>query len=156
LIKGVLKLLLNVSNFRKPTEISYNFTFRNQVILKIMKKVIFIIALMMSVVIVKAQVVPPSTTPGAGDTSSYNKAPSASTATNIQAVDLPKAVTDKINKDYPGYTIKEATSVSAKSGLEYQVEVMKGAATETLLYDKDGKFLRKVAPKTGMKHSTKK
>lgn len=123
-----------------------------------MKKVIFIMAMVMSAAVMSAQVVPPSpspsTTPSSNDT--YSKSPASSTAKTIQAADLPKAITDNINKDYPGYTIKEATSVSGKDGLNYQVEVMKGSTTETLLYNKDGKFLRKVTPKTGMKHTPKK
>lgn len=112
----------------------------------------------MSAAVMSAQVVPPSPTPSSPSSNdTYSKSPSSSTATKIQAADLPKAITDNINKDYPGYTIKEATSVSGKNGLNYQVEVMKGATTETLLYNKDGKFLRKVSPKaTSMKHSSKK
>jgi hypothetical protein len=58
--------------------------------------------------------------------------------------DLQKAITDNIAKDYVGYTIKEAASVTANSVVTYEVVVVKGTTTETLVYDKDGKFLKKV------------
>lgn len=109
-----------------------------------MKKLVFVIVMVMSALIVNAQ---NNKTPSATD----SKSPSASTATTIKAADLPKTVTDNISKDYPGWTIKEATSVTGKNGLNYQVAVMKGNESETLLYDNTGKFLRKISPKAGMK-----
>lgn len=100
----------------------------------------------MSVVVVNAQVQTPSNrTPGAADSSSYSKSPSATSGTSIPASDLPQAITDNIRKDYPGYTIKDASSMAGKSGLNYAVNVMKGTTNETLVYDSNGKFLKKMS-----------
>lgn len=105
-----------------------------------MKKLFFVLVMVMSVLMLNAQ---DNKTPGATE----SKSPSSSTATTIRAADLPKTITDNISKEYPGWTIKEASSVTGKSGLNYQVAIMKGDDHETLLYDNNGKFLRKVASK---------
>lgn len=67
--------------------------------------------------------------------------------TTVKAADLPKTVTDNIAKMYPGYTVKEATTVMENMALNYHVVVSNGTATETLVYDKDGKFLSKLSKK---------
>ncbi len=65
----------------------------------------------------------------------------------VKTSDLPKAITDNVTKSYAGYTVKEATKVVENNVVTFDVVVVKGTATETLIYDKDGKFLRKAAPK---------
>jgi hypothetical protein len=50
-----------------------------------------------------------------------------------------------VAKDYVGFTIKEATSVSLESVITYEVIITKGTASETLVYDKDGNFVQKLA-----------
>jgi hypothetical protein len=72
------------------------------------------------------------------------------TRTTVKVADLQKAITDNIAKDYVGYTIKEATSVTANNTVTYEVVIVKGATTETLVYDKDGVFVKK-CPMTPMK-----
>ena len=62
----------------------------------------------------------------------------------VKVADLLKPITDNVAKDFVGYTIKEATSVTVNNTVTYEVVIVKGTATETLLYDKDGKFLKKV------------
>ncbi len=64
----------------------------------------------------------------------------------VMVADLQQAITDNIAKDFVGYTIKEAASVTLKDVVTYEVVVTKGIATETLVYDKDGKFLKKLPP----------
>jgi hypothetical protein len=96
-----------------------------------MKKVIFVLMLAMSVVAVNAQM----------DTT---KTKMKSMGTSVSVTSLPKAVTDNIAKEYPGYTVKEATSAMENSAMVYHVVVTKGTATETLVYDKAGKFLKKL------------
>ena len=70
-----------------------------------------------------------------------------STRTSVKVADLQKAITDNVAKDYVGFTIKEASSVTTNSAVTYDVVVVKGTTTETLVYDKDGKFVKKVTQK---------
>jgi len=109
-----------------------------------MKKVFLILVLMLSVIAVNAQVVK-----GAG-----NKA--KSTHTVVQVADLQKPITDNIAKDYAGYNIKSASSVTTNNGLTYHVVVAKGSSTETLVYDKDGVFVKKLPKAASSHHSPKK
>jgi len=44
--------------------------------------------------------------------------------------------------------------MTGKDGLNYQVLIAKGTETEALLFDKDGKFLKKLS-KDGMHHDMK-
>jgi hypothetical protein len=105
-----------------------------------MKKVLLMtMVLLMSVVVINAQ---------AAKTTPTNP---KSVKTSIKVADLQKPITDNIAKDYAGYTIKEATSVTKDNAVTYHVVVVKGTATETLVYDKDGKFVKKLA-KEGSKH----
>jgi len=109
-----------------------------------MKKVLFILVLMISVVAVNAQ------------TAKSTTAKAKSTPTTIQVADLQKPITDNIAKDYAGYTIKEASGITANNVLTYHVVVVKGSSTETLVYDKDGKFVKKLPKSTSKNHSSKK
>ena len=113
----------------------------------VMKKIVFIFVLVMSVLAVKAQ---DTKTPNPSDSKSTVTTP----ATSVRVADLPKSITDYIAKDHPGYTVKEASSVTGKNGLNYQVIIAKGTETESLLFDKDGTFLKKLSGKAGS-HDTK-
>jgi hypothetical protein len=95
-----------------------------------MKKVLVVLVLIMAVMVVNAQ----------------TTISSDSTRTTVKVVDLQKAITDNIAKDYVGYTIKEATNVTVKNIVTYEVVIVKGATTETLVYDKDGVFVKKCLP----------
>lgn len=88
-----------------------------------MKKVLFVLALMMAVLVVNAQ----------------------ATRTVVKVADLQKVITDNITKDYAGYTIKDATKVTLNNVVTYEVVVVKGTLSEMLVYDKDGKFIEKMA-----------
>jgi hypothetical protein len=90
-----------------------------------MKKLLLVMALVMGALIVNAQRTP------------------------VKVADLNKAIIDNVAKDYVGFTIKEATKVVEKNVACYEVIVAKGTTQETLLYDKDGKFLKKVTVKAG-------
>jgi hypothetical protein len=93
--------------------------------LKDMKKILFIIVLVMSALIVNAQRTP------------------------LKVEDLQKSITDNITKDYAGFTIKEATKVVENNVVTYDVVITKGTTQETLSYDNTGKFLKKMDAKTG-------
>ncbi len=67
-----------------------------------------------------------------------------STRTTIKVAELQKNITDNIAKDYAGFTIKEASSVTSKTSVTYDVVITKGTTTETLVYDKDGNFVKRL------------
>jgi len=67
--------------------------------------------------------------------------------TPVKVVELQKAITDNVAKDYVGFTIKEATKVVKNNIVTYEVGVAKGTTQETLLYDKVGKFLENLTLK---------
>ena len=102
-----------------------------------MKKVLFVLVLIMAVLVVNAQT----------KTTVTN---AKSTRTTVKVSDLQKAITDNIAKNYVGFTIKEATSVTSKNAITYDVVIVKGTTTETLVYDKNGRFVKKI-PKTAKK-----
>lgn len=108
-----------------------------------MKRVIFFIVLIMSVLVVNAQTTKTSTKV-------------KSTHTIVKVADLQKPITDNIAKDYAGFTIKEASSVAGNNAVSYHVVIVKGSDTETLVYDKDGVFVRKLVKATAKHHTTKK
>jgi hypothetical protein len=91
-----------------------------------MKKLLFIMTFIMAVLVANAQI----------------------TKVQVKASDLSKAITDNIAKNYAGFTIKEATKVTENKVVTYDVVINKGTTSETLVYDKDGKFLRKMPPPT--------
>lgn len=99
-----------------------------------MKKVLFVLVLIMAVLVVNAQ------------TSKTTVTKAQSTRTTVKVADLQKAITDNIAKDYVGFTIKEATSVTTNNTVTYDVVIVKGTTTETLVYDKDGNFVKKLPP----------
>ncbi len=73
------------------------------------------------------------------------------TTTVVKIADLPKAITDNVAKDYAGFTIKDAKCTNKNNVVNYDVVIVKGTTTETLVYDKDGKFVKKLPPATHKK-----
>ena len=110
-----------------------------------MKKVLSVLVIMMSVLVVSAQTT---------KTSSTTK--TKPVKTTIKVADLQKSITDNIAKDYPGFTIKEASSVTANNTTTYDVVVTKGTTKETLVYDSNGAFVKKLPQATAKSHSKKK
>jgi hypothetical protein len=90
-----------------------------------MKKLLFIMVLVMGALVANAQRTP------------------------VKVADLQKAITDNIAKDYVGFTIKDATKVVEKNVTTFDVVVVKGTTQETLCYDSNGKFLKKMEAKSG-------
>ncbi len=99
-----------------------------------MKKVLVVFVLIMAVLAVNAQTIEPAET---------KEVP---VRTSMLVADLQKAITDNIETDYVGYTIKEATKVVKKDVVKYEVVIVKDNETETLIYDYEGKFLKKLLP----------
>jgi hypothetical protein len=109
-----------------------------------MKKILFVLVLMMSVVVISAQ------------TSKTTATKTKSAHTAIKVADLQKPIKDNVAKDYAGFAIKEAYSTTANNVVTYHVVVFKGSDTETLVYDKDGLFVKKLPKATAKHHTTKK
>src|SRR5450759_4243037 len=82
-----------------------------------MKKALFVLVLIMAVLAVNAQATKTTVTNA------------KSTRTTVKVADLQKTITDNIATDYVGYTIKEATSVTANSTVTYNVVIVKGTTT---------------------------
>ncbi len=95
-----------------------------------MKKLLFITLLMLAVLVVNAQATQNTTTTA------------KSVKTTIKVVDLQKTITDKIVKEYAGFTIQKAQSVEKNNILTYHVAIVKDTIRETLVYDKDWKFIK--------------
>lgn len=103
-----------------------------------MKKVLIVLVLIMAVLVVNAQTTKPADTKA------------KCTKTTVQIADLQKAITDNIAKNYVGFSIKDATCVTANDTVTYEVVIVKGTTTETLVYDKDGIFVKKLPNKPVM------
>lgn len=69
--------------------------------------------------------------------------------TTLKVSDLQKPITEYITKDYAGFVIKDATKVTTNNVTTYEVAITKGSTSETLVFDKDGKFLHKLTMKSG-------
>ena len=98
-----------------------------------MKKALIVLVLIMAVMVVNAQT-----------TTKTTVTKEKSVRAVVMVTDLQKPITDNIAKDYVGYTIKEAASVTTDNVVTYEVVVVKGTTKETLVYDKDGQFVKKL------------
>jgi hypothetical protein len=106
-----------------------------------MKKVFFVLVLFVAALAVNAQQDTVKTTKSKSTTT---VAPQQAVRASVKVADLPKPIADNVAKDYAEFTIKEATSVTLNNVVTYEILISKGTASETLLYDKDGKFLKKL------------
>jgi hypothetical protein len=104
-----------------------------------MKKVLFVMVFLMGVLVVNAQM-DTTKTMSTKTTMSTQQA----VRTPVKPADLLKPITDNVAKDYAGYSVKEATSVKANNTVTYEVVLFKGVESVTLVYDKDGNFLKKL------------
>ncbi len=90
-----------------------------------MKKFFVIMALVMAVAVVNAQRTP------------------------VKVTDLPKGITEYVTKDFPGFIIKDATKVVSNNVVNYETVITKGTTKETLLFDNNGKFIKRVIAVVG-------
>jgi hypothetical protein len=67
----------------------------------------------------------------------------AQTRVQIKPVDLPKAVTENIVKDFSGFAIMNAYKVSTNDQSTFEVIVLKGVDKEKLEYTSTGVFVKK-------------
>jgi hypothetical protein len=66
----------------------------------------------------------------------------AQTRTSLKVADLPKTITDNITTAHKGCVAQEAFKVDTRGVLSYEVVVKDAKSEMTLVYDKDGKFLK--------------
>ena len=124
-----------------------------------MKKILFVLVLVIAALVVNAQAKDTTTTQRKSTTTTKS---STTTVTNeksirtaVKVTELQKAITDNVAKDFVGFTIKGATSVTLNNTVTYEVVIVKGTTTETLVYDKDGKFVKKMAQTVAIKPTPK-
>ena len=103
-----------------------------------MKKVLLVVALCVAIVAANAQ-----------DTKTAPKAKAEQVTSKagkniIKEADLMKPIKDDYVKQVPGAKFEKAMKMeNAKTGVTYEVVVKKEKVSWTLVYDKDGKFLKK-------------
>jgi hypothetical protein len=111
-----------------------------------MKKVLFVIALCVSVSLANAQNqnAPKTTTPPT-PAPKVMKAPAAMpTRTVVKEAELLQPIKDNIAKDFTGAKLNVSFKIEAKGVVTYEVHVTaKDNVRWTLVYDKDGKFIKK-------------
>lgn len=73
----------------------------------------------------------------------------AQTRTEVKVADLNKAITENVAKSYAGFTIKDAFKSENKGVTTYEVKIAKGNEQDVLVFDKDGKFIKKESAKAG-------
>ena len=73
----------------------------------------------------------------------------AQTRTEVKVADLNKAITENVAKEHTGFAIKNAYKLETNGVVTFEVKVEKGTEIEMLVYDKDGKFVKKEAHKSG-------
>jgi hypothetical protein len=67
----------------------------------------------------------------------------AQTKNELKPADLSKPITEYVKQNMPTYTITKAFKVDSKGVITFDVVVTKGAEKRLLVFDKDGKFVKK-------------
>ncbi|MFN8257525.1 MAG: hypothetical protein U0W24_17655 [Bacteroidales bacterium] len=65
----------------------------------------------------------------------------------IRNGNLIRKIKDYISFEYSGFIIKKVYRVCQKKEITYDVNIVKGAETHILIFDKYGSFLEETAPK---------
>ena len=107
-----------------------------------MKRVIFVLFLLITVIVVKAQ--------------SKIVVTDKSDRTTIQLADLQNHISAHINRYYVGFIINEAARVVVKNVITYEVIITQGTTTDTLVYDENSNFIRNLSQKDTLRTAQKK
>jgi hypothetical protein len=67
------------------------------------------------------------------------------TEREIRKSELPSAIHDLLKKDYAAFEIEETAKIESKGEIAYEVEVEKGKETFDLIFDVNGKLLKKLS-----------
>jgi len=121
-----------------------------------MKKVLFVLVFMIAALVANAQATSTTKSATTAKATTATAKNQKAVRTDVKVAELQKSITDNVAKDYVGFKITKATSVALNNTVTYDVVVTKGKTTETLVYDKDGNFVKKMAAKTGKKPGSKK
>jgi hypothetical protein len=65
--------------------------------------------------------------------------------TPIQIAELKTPITELIIKDYAGFIINQATRIVTKNIITYEIIIVQGTTTDTLIFDQNYFFVRKIA-----------
>jgi hypothetical protein len=76
--------------------------------------------------------------------------------TPIQISDLKAHITTQIAKDYAGFIINQATRIVTKNIITYEIIIVQGTTTDTLIYDQNYLFVRKIPRNDSIKPIQKK
>jgi hypothetical protein len=107
-----------------------------------MKKVIFVLFLLMTATLAKAQ--------------SNIVVADKSDRTTINVADLQNHISAHINRYYVGFIISEAARIVVKNVITYEVIITQGTTTDTLVYDENSNFIRNISQKDTLKTAQKK
>jgi hypothetical protein len=77
------------------------------------------------------------------------------TRTELKPSALVKPASEFISKNFTGYSIDKVFKCLSKNTVTYEVKIVKGTEKQNLVFDKDGKFLKKDPTKTEMKATPK-
>lgn len=71
--------------------------------------------------------------------------------TPIQIDELKTPITELIIKDYAGFIINQATRIVTKNIITYEIIIVQGTTTDTLIFDQNYFFVRKIAHNDSIK-----
>jgi len=75
--------------------------------------------------------------------------------TPIHIADLKAPITALIAKDYAGFIINQATRIFTKNIITYEIIIVQGTTTDTLIYDQNYFLVREIAHNDSIKPTQK-
>ncbi len=106
-----------------------------------MKKLLFVVSMCVAVVSANAQ--EKKDAPKNEAKAKTEQSVQKPMKTMVKEADLLQPIKDNIAKDFAGATVVKAFKMENKEGLTYVVIVKKDMTDWKLVYDKDGKFMKK-------------
>lgn len=79
----------------------------------------------------------------------------AQTRVEMKQADIPKIAAEYIAKNFTGYKVDKVFRCDNKGKITCEVTIAKGSDKKTLVFDKDGKFLKKEVEKAEVKPPVK-
>ena len=76
--------------------------------------------------------------------------------TPIKISELKTPITELIIKDYAGFIVNQATRIVTKNIITYEIIIVQGTTTDTLIFDQNYSFVRKIAHNDSIKPIRKK
>lgn len=108
-----------------------------------MKKVLFVLALCAAVVFANAQEKKVVEKKETKMTTAVKTEKTVQKPNIIKEADLLPAIKENIKKDYADFKFSRAIKNDVKGLVTYEIHVRKDASSLVLVYDKDGKFIKK-------------